>query len=274
MLRQAAGNLRLGSNVAAVGRTSFETSSSHTKENLINQVVCSGTKGRSLFFLTIYFFAVSFFKLKNDISLNIQTRKGNMKQEKAESILNTAKKMFGRYGLQKTTLDEIARMAHVAKATIYNYFGSKDRVYLEVLRREANEIVKKISFSVDQEILPGDKIVAFGRAKFQYMRQAINILNLDREGIEKLLPSAESIRNELFEREVNIIRSILEEGVEKGIFRLNNVPLAATAIGHGLRGFELNWLVKESEERIDYYLDKLMNILFYGLTSEKRCVNA
>ena len=31
-------------NVAAVGRTSFETSSSHTKENLINQVVCSDSK--------------------------------------------------------------------------------------------------------------------------------------------------------------------------------------------------------------------------------------
>ena len=191
-----------------------------------------------------------------------------MKEEKAESILNTAKKMFGRYGLQKTTLDEIARMARVAKATIYNYFGSKDRVYLEVLRREANEIVKKISLSVDQEVLPVDKIVAFARAKFQYMRQAINILNLEREGIEKLLPSAESIRNELFEREVNIIRSILEEGVEKGNFHLNNVSLAATAIGHGLRGFELNWLVQENDERIDCYLDELMNILFYGLMSE------
>ncbi len=86
------------------------------------------------------------------------------------------------------------------------------------------------------------------------------------------MPSAESIRNELFEREVNIIRSILEEGVEKGVFYLNNVPLAAIAIGHALRGFELNWLVQENEERIEYYLDELMHILFYGLISEKRGV--
>jgi AcrR family transcriptional regulator len=197
-----------------------------------------------------------------------------MKQEKAESILNTAKKMFGRYGLQKTTLDEIARMARVAKATIYNYFGSKDRVYLEVIQREADEIIEKISSSVDQKILPGDKVIAFAKAKFRYMREAINILNLDREGIEKILPGAESIRNELFEREVNIIRSILEEGVEKGIFRLNNVHLAASAIGHALKGFELNWLVQESEERIEHYLDELMNILFYGLMCEKRGLNA
>ena len=197
-----------------------------------------------------------------------------MKEEKAESILNTAKKMFGRYGLQKTTLDEIARMARVAKATIYNHFGSKDRVYLEVLRREANEILEKISFLVGQEALPGDKVVAFARAKFQYMRQAINILNLDRDGIEKVLPKAESIRSELFEREVDIIRSILEEGVKKGVFCLNNVPLAASAIGHALRGFELNWLVQENEEQIEYHLDELTNIIFYGLVSEKRGANA
>ena len=197
-----------------------------------------------------------------------------MKPEKLESILDTSKKMFARYGLQKTSLDAVARMARVAKATIYNYFGSKDRVYLEVLRREMDEIVEKVSVSVNQETSPKDKLVAFARAKFQYMRGAINILNLDREGIEKLLPSAEGIRSELFEREVNIIRSILNEGVEKGVFHTNNTLLTATAIAHAIRGFELNWLVQESEERIDDYLDELISILFHGLMSKKKGLKA
>jgi len=197
-----------------------------------------------------------------------------MKEQKLESILDTAKKMFARYGLRKTSLDEVARIARVAKATIYNYFGSKDRVYLEVLHREMDEIVEKISSSVDQEALPEDKLVAFVRTKFRYVRQAINILNLDREGIEKLLPSADGIRNELFEREVDIIHSILNEGVEKCIFHTNNTLLAARAIGHALRGFELNWLVQESEERIDHHLNELMNIIFYGLMSENSHVKA
>ena len=197
-----------------------------------------------------------------------------MKPEKLESILDTAKKMFARYGLRKTSLDEVARMARVAKATIYNYFGSKDRVYMEVLRREMDEVVEKISSSVGQEASPKDKLVAFVRAKFRYMRQAINILNLDREGIEKLLPTAEGIRNELFEREVDIIRSILNEGVKKGVFYTNNTPLTATAISHAIRGFELNWLVQESEEKIDKYLDELMSILFQGLMPEKTGINA
>jgi AcrR family transcriptional regulator len=196
-----------------------------------------------------------------------------MKQEKLDSILDTAKKMFARYGLRKTSVDEVARMARVAKATIYNYFGSKDQVYLEVLRREMDEIEEKISSSVSQEVLPVDKLTTFVKAKFRYMRKAINILNLDREGIEKLLPSAESIRNELFEREVNIIHSILKDGVEKGVFHLNDLLLTSRAIAHALKGFELNWLVHESEERIEHYLDGLMAILFYGLIPKKKGAN-
>jgi len=192
-----------------------------------------------------------------------------MKQEKFESILDIAKKMFARYGLRKTSMEELARMARVAKATIYNYFGSKDRVYMEVLRRESDEVVQKVSWSVAEESSPEDKLMAFARVKFQYMRRAINLLNLDREGIEKLLPAAEEIRNQFFEREVDIIRSILKEGVEGGVFHLRDVLLTARAIGHALRGFELNWLVQESEEQIDQYLDELMNILFYGLMSKK-----
>ena len=39
-----------------------------------------------------------------------------MKQEKLESIIDTAKKMFARYGFRKTTVNEVARMARVAKA--------------------------------------------------------------------------------------------------------------------------------------------------------------
>jgi len=197
-----------------------------------------------------------------------------MKPEKLESILDTARKMFARYGLRKTSLDEVSRMARVAKATIYNYFGSKDKVYLEVLRREMDEVIQKISSSVGQEALPEDKMIAFVKAKFRYMRQAINILNLDREGVEKLLPTAEGIRNELFKRDVDIIRSILNEGVEKGVFHINNALLTARAIAHALRGFELNWLVQESEEKIDYYLNELMTILFYGLMHKKMSVDA
>ena len=188
-----------------------------------------------------------------------------MKQEKFNSIIDTSKKLFARYGLRKTSIDDVARTARVAKATIYNYFGSKGSIYLEVLRQEADEILKKISLSVDKKKSPKDKLFAFATAKFHYMRKAVNILNLDREGNGNLFPGAEQIRNNLFEQEIKIIQSILSEGVTAGKFYLNDVAFSARTIAHALKGFELNWLVHESREKIEYYLDELLEIIFSGL---------
>jgi AcrR family transcriptional regulator len=193
-----------------------------------------------------------------------------MNQAKLETILQTAKKMFARYGPRKTSIEEVARVARVAKATIYNNFGNKEQVYLEVLRREMHEVVENVSAEVEKGSSPDARLTVFVKAKFRYMRKAINILNLDRDGVENLLPLVEDIRNELFELEVNIIHAILKDGLEKGFYFLANPLLASRAIAHCLRGFELNWLVQENEENIDKYLDELINILFNGLKTKRR----
>ena len=193
-----------------------------------------------------------------------------MNQEKLEAIIDTAKKMFARYGPRKTSIEEVARVARVAKATIYNHFGNKDQVYLEVLRWEMREVMEKVRDLVAREDSPEKKLTAFVKAKFRYMRKAINIINLDREGVINLFPKAEGIRKELFESEVQLIYAVLMEGVEKLVFHLKYPLLTANAIAHALRGFEINWLVQESEERIDDYLDELKNILFFGVMSKRR----
>jgi len=195
-----------------------------------------------------------------------------MKQEKMDSILDTARKMFGRYGMQKTSLHEIARMARVAKATLYNYFGSKDQIYLEVLNREVNDMIEKISAIVDEEKSPAEKLRVFLHAKFRYMKDAINILNLGRGGIDNLLPKADSIRDRLFSREVSILHSILEKGVAEGIFYVSNIMLTARAIEYALRGFETTWLLKENDNEIEKHLDNLSNILCKGILVRKEIV--
>ena len=190
-----------------------------------------------------------------------------MKKEKSESILETAGRMFARYGLKKTSIDEIAQLARVAKATIYNYFGSKDRVYLEVLKREVNEIIDRISVSVVREKLTEKKLAAYVKARFKYMGSALNILNLEREGFKRKPPEAGIICKELFEREVQLIRSILNEGMENGLFHLNDTLLAARTINHAIRGFNQKEIFEEHTEKVDNYLVELTRIIFSGLRS-------
>ena len=188
-----------------------------------------------------------------------------MKREKAESILNTARNLFAKYGIRKTSLQDIAGMARVAKATIYNYFGSKEQVYLEVLNREANTIIEKISAAVGLAVSPVDKLKAFLDAKFYLMRGAINVLNLGREGADKLPPKTSEIRNRLFSREVSILHSILEKGVKEGIFHNTNIVQTARGIGYALRGFEMTLLRGKNDSEIKDHLNGMFNVLCKGV---------
>lgn len=78
-----------------------------------------------------------------------------MEKERKLQIIRTALKRFVRHGLNKTTLDEIARDLRIAKATLYHYFTSKDDLYLQTLRFEISRFLddlKNIFTKDDSEL--------------------------------------------------------------------------------------------------------------------------
>ncbi len=67
-----------------------------------------------------------------------------MANERKIQIIKAAAKRFARHGLNKTTLDEVARDIRIGKATIYHYFTSKDDLYIETLKWEIELFLEQI----------------------------------------------------------------------------------------------------------------------------------
>ena len=55
------------------------------------------------------------------------------RRSKSELILNAARKEFLAHGFRRTSIEEIARTAGIAKGTVYLYFDSKEAVFHAVL---------------------------------------------------------------------------------------------------------------------------------------------
>ncbi|RZK49872.1 MAG: TetR/AcrR family transcriptional regulator [Pedobacter sp.] len=75
-----------------------------------------------------------------------------------ESITRSARELFRKYGYHKTSVNEIAKKARIAKATIYKYFDSKeqvlDAILMEYLDVHLSEIIKnKASYTNEEEHL-------------------------------------------------------------------------------------------------------------------------
>jgi TetR/AcrR family transcriptional repressor of mexJK operon len=60
---------------------------------------------------------------------------------KKEKILESAYQRFLHYGYSKTTMNEIAGDLSMSKALLYYYFPDKSRLYIDVMRRVANDYV-------------------------------------------------------------------------------------------------------------------------------------
>ncbi|MDO9585577.1 MAG: TetR/AcrR family transcriptional regulator [Syntrophales bacterium] len=193
-----------------------------------------------------------------------------MKGKKREKILNSAKQMFGRYGIRKTSLNEIAGMARVAKATIYNYFGSKEQVYLEVLNEEVNDLMTKISEAIAQIKSPLEKLRVFYRTRFNQMREPSYILNLSRDSGDHLIVRSTGVREHLLKKDISILQSILEEGVREGIFRMDNVFQTARVLRYALKGMESDFRLERNNDEVERAFEELFDILCRGILVEKR----
>jgi AcrR family transcriptional regulator len=55
----------------------------------------------------------------------------------AERLLDGAAAVIGRYGLRRTTMDDVARAAHCSRPTAYKHYGTREALLAAVFVREA-----------------------------------------------------------------------------------------------------------------------------------------
>lgn len=64
--------------------------------------------------------------------------------ERRQGILDAAKTMFERVGFEQATMAEIAATAGHSKATLYNYFSSKEQLFFELARLSADRHCEQV----------------------------------------------------------------------------------------------------------------------------------
>lgn len=61
-----------------------------------------------------------------------------------KSLIKEGRKLFEKYGLQKTTLDEIVSAARISKGSFYRFYQSKEELYFDVLDEVEREFKEKM----------------------------------------------------------------------------------------------------------------------------------
>lgn len=94
-----------------------------------------------------------------------------------ESIKRASRELFRRYGYHKTSVNEIAKKAKIAKATIYKYFDSKETILhvilMEYVRQGVDDLIHGSKKDTDQESYLSELILRVSRLTYTICNEFI-----------------------------------------------------------------------------------------------------
>ena len=123
-----------------------------------------------------------------------------------DSIKRAAQELFRKFGYHKTSVNEIAKRAQIAKATIYKYFDSKEHVLhtllMDYIRLSVDDLILSQTPETDEEAHLGNLIMKTCRLSYtvcnefigwDFIRESANsqdfLKNLSNELEEMLMAS-------------------------------------------------------------------------------------
>lgn len=85
------------------------------------------------------------------------------KGRKFDQVLEGARQVFMADGFEGASVDEIARVANVSKATLYSYFPDKRLLFMEVATTECQRQASDALDSIDMNAAPEEVLTQTGR---------------------------------------------------------------------------------------------------------------
>lgn len=153
-----------------------------------------------------------------------------------QSILKSAKTEFAEKGLAGARMDSIAKRAEVNQALLYYYFGSKDNLFLEILKRilSIQDRIDLTEFAMRYALDPSQHLYAM-----IYLILILHLEETDSE-IDRIIIHAfelEKGKNEFFAQSEKYflplfqrIDNIIFEGINSGEFEIDDPYLFVTHI--------------------------------------------
>ncbi|MDD2284957.1 MAG: helix-turn-helix domain containing protein [Paludibacter sp.] len=186
-----------------------------------------------------------------------------------DSILRVANQLFSRFGFQKTSMDEIAKVARKAKGSLYYHFTSKEDLFKEVVSIEMTRLKSQLSTIVcNPDLKASDKIKKYLMTRMEILNRAANYHETLKADFFEHFYFIDDLRSDLDTWEKENLRKIILQGVHTGEFTLvAEINILLDMFLMILKGLEIPFFLQNKYEEYSPYFDRLINILNKGLAT-------
>ena len=176
-----------------------------------------------------------------------------IEEARRKQIIDTAIETIAAQGYDKASLAEIARAAGISKGVISYHFAGKDELVEEILTFLLREPAAFIKHRVDACERAIDKLDAYIRANFDFMREhrVGYVALVDLWNSRSASAGTNKFDHEAYEPSRRYLRRILEEGQQSGAFREMPLRTMASLVQASIDGVMLQWVFHEDAIDLD-----------------------
>ena len=186
--------------------------------------------------------------------------------EKKEKIISAATSLFSRFGLEKTTMEDIAKAAKKGKSSLYYYFKSKEEVFAEVIKKEIAGLKTAIVEAIEKEDDPYNKFRKFVDARLNYLNEKADQYTNVKDEHLKHYEFVENLTADYSNWEISTIKNIVEYGRDKGLFEVTDLDSISQALFFALKGLEYPWAINLTRKEIEKSVEALVDVLLRGIS--------
>ena len=159
-----------------------------------------------------------------------------------QKLLEVARELFAHKGLEATTMNDIAQASGRGRRTLYTYFRNKEEIYFAVIEEELERLSEKMDDVVTLDVDPMEKIFTLIYSHLSIIRDTVARNGTLRAEFFRNIWMVEKVRKAFDEEEHRILLKVLQEGVDKGQFHVDNVGLMADIIHYSVKGLEVPYI--------------------------------
>ena len=185
-----------------------------------------------------------------------------------DKLIEVARQLFARKGVENTTMNDISLASKNGRRTLYTYFKNKKDIYLAVVESELGKLLVSLNEVADRELPADQKLLEFIDIRLKIVKEVVFRNGTLRANFFRDIWRVETVRKKFDKKEIEFLEKILSDGVESGIFQIDDTRVTAEVLHYAFKGLEVPYirgviagLIDDKEKRVK----SVVNMIFYGI---------
>jgi len=188
--------------------------------------------------------------------------------DKHQQIIEAAVRVFARNGYYNSRVSDIAREAGIASGTIYLYFRTKNDILVTLFREKMAAFVAHLRKAIEAEpdaVAKLRRLVALHFKILEADPELAEVVQVELRQGHKFFRGASAAEVGAY---FALIGSVLEEGVESGLFRKDlPIKVATKALFGAVDQMATSWVLGKRAYRLSQTAEAVAELFLRGISA-------